>query len=132
MHCRYCPAETVVLSTRKQSEFFLVRRRACTGPEEHRFNTVEVLQQYINKLGGRARRDKVLAYFERGAAQRRLTLWRKAEVGRLSALGVKQVAIAAELGVSLDCVRVNVRKLRNGQPGKIGRPRKKQDDSTET
>ncbi len=126
MKCRFCNADTHVLSTREQHEFILVRRRECEGPEPHRFNTMEVLQQFLSKLGGAARRKKVLAHFTNGAARRRLALERRERVRVMQAAGVKQEAIALELGVSLACVRDHAVKLRNGAPGKIGRPRKEQ------
>lgn len=124
MKCRFCNADTHVLSTREQHEFILVRRRECEGPDLHRFNTLEVLQQYLSKLSGTARRKKVLAHFTNGAARRRLALERREQVRQMQAAGVKQEAISAELGVSLACVRDHAVKLRNGQPGRIGRPRK--------
>lgn len=124
MKCRYCSADTRVLDTREKHEFLLVRRRRCGGPSPHTFETAEVLRPFLSKLAGTARRQNILDSFSRLTGRYRLALERREEIKKRMAAGEKQVFIAAAMGVSLDTVRVHARALRNGAPGKIGRPRK--------
>jgi transcriptional regulator NrdR family protein len=122
VRCRYCGAPTRVLSTRQPTgEFYVVRRLTCTAVKEHRFNTVEVLETLIRKFA-RTHIEKLLSYNRRGAERLRLAHQRRQAVADGIKAGVKYEAIAADLGVSLATVRKHAAALRDGKPGKIGRP----------
>ena len=108
MKCTHCNAATRVLSTRERQEFYVVRRHAC--PNGHRFNTVEVLETLLKKFA-RKRVAELLALNQRGAAIRRQAFERERVIRAKLKAGEKQIAIAAELGVSEGLVRKHANRM---------------------
>jgi len=100
-----------------------VRRQVCTAePKLHRFYTVEVLDSFVNKLGGGVV-ETLLGYNLRGAQRMRLAYKRRRSILQGVAAGEKYEVIAAEVGVSLALVRKVVKEART-EPATIGRPKR--------
>lgn len=110
MKCRYCDAQTRVVSTRTRGEFYVVRRQQCEAfPDKHRFNTVEVLETLIKKFP-RTRIEELLGHNRRGAERNRLATERREKALAMIREGEKYDVIAATVGVSLASVRKYARE----------------------
>jgi transcriptional regulator NrdR family protein len=62
MKCPTCGKSTRVYETRStgSQRFYGYRRRECSGPDKHRFKTIEVTADELNRLRGLAAKFETL------------------------------------------------------------------------